>query len=416
VSIMSMVADSSPTRVLLLLGQMPHDSASGAPRSMRTVCEFLGTFGINIVALATTASEKSGDSDRLADLATALPGVRIVQTPGTANEPPILQFVDKEIVYTLLHTGGPLLQWEARHGAQFDRLFDELLQTFRPHIVLTYGGQPPEIARRERAREFGSAVVFGLRNFGYLAAGAFEHVDAVLTGSRFVSDRYHQAIGLESTPLPLPLDPGEVIAQAHQRIFITYINPSVEKGVMFAARLAEELSVRRPDLPMLIVESRGTGNTLVSAGLLGGFDLRRHENLMFCPAVARPAEIYAVARVVIAPSVWEEPAGRIAAEAVVNGIPPVVSDRGGLAEMCGSGGFVLPLPADLTVETRVPVSAAAVEAWLELLIRLCDDEAFYGAACERALAAGAVFERNRVARQYAEYFEGVRAKREREGG
>ena len=39
--------------------------------------------------------------------------------------------------------------------------------------------------------------------------------------------------GVESTPLPLPLDPHEVLAATHQRIFITYINPSLEKGVMF---------------------------------------------------------------------------------------------------------------------------------------------------------------------------------------
>ncbi len=406
------VPDRPPTRVLLLLGQMPHDPASGAARSLRTICEFLAGSGMVVAGLGTTAREGAGEADALAYLASALPGIHIAQTPALNGGAPVLRFVDRGIDYTLLHTGGPLLAWEERDGAQFDRLFDGFLKTFRPHIVFTFGGQPPEIARRRRAREHGSAVVFGLRNLNYLMPGAFTDVDAILTGSRFVTERYREKLGIESTPLPLPLDPDDIVAAVHQRIFIAYINPSLEKGVMFAARLAEELSVRRPDLPMLIVESRGTSGTLVSAGLLGGFDLRRHENLMFCPAVARPAEIYALARVVIAPSVWEEPAGRVAAEAVANGIPPIVSDRGGLAEMCKSGGFVLPLPPDLTLETRTPVSPAAVQPWLELLIRLGDDEAFYEAASSRAAEAGTAFQRDRVAGQYVEFFEKVRAQRE----
>ena len=387
---------------------MPQDPASGAARSLRTICEFLSASGMEVAALGTTASESGGESDALNFLSAALPAVQIASSPLAPGQTPVFRFDDKGISYTLLHTGGNLTDWERRFGDQFDRLYDEILRTFKPHIVFTYGGQPPEIARRKRAREHGCAVVFGLRNLGYLSPDAFEHIDAILTGSHFVTDRYRQAIGIESTPLPLPLDPQEVLAPKHERIFITCINPSIEKGVMFVARLAEELSLRRPDIPMLIVESRGTGGLLVSAGLLGGFDLRRHENLMFCPAVARPAEIYALARIVIVPSVWEEPAGRVAAEALANGIPPLVSDRGGLAEVCGSGGFVLPLPNDLTLHTKAPVSAAAVEPWLDLLVRLTDDAEFYAAACRRAADAAIAYRSERVAPQYVEFFNQLR--------
>ena len=112
--------------------------------------------------------------------------------------------------------------------------------------------------------------------------------------------------------------------------------------------------------------------------------------------------------VLIVPSVWEEPAGRVAAEAAMaNGIPPVVSGRGGLPEVCGSGGFVLPLPPELTVETRAPVSQEAVEAWLGLLLRLVDDEPFYVEACERAAAAGRLYRPELLAPRYAEFFRQV---------
>ena len=42
-----------------------------------------------------------------------------------------------------------------------------------------------------------------------------------------------------------------------------------------------------------------------------------------------------------------------------------MSDRGGLAS-CNGGGFVLPLPADLTVHSRIRW-VGAVEPWMEVI-------------------------------------------------
>jgi glycosyltransferase involved in cell wall biosynthesis len=229
----------------------------------------------------------------------------------------------------------------------------------------------------------------------------------VLTWSEFLSGVYRDALGLTSTALPSPLDPAETVAPEREPIFFTAINPTVEKGVFFLARLAEELAVRRPDLPMLFIESRGSGGMLVQAGLAGGFDLRRHESLMFAPAVAKPAEIFRGTRVLLVPSVWDEPFGRVAAEALLNGVPPIVSDRGGLPEATNGGGFVQALPPSLTMETRTPVSAAAVESWLETIIRLADDQGFYAAASARARQAGASYQPAVLAPRYAEYFAGL---------
>ena len=155
------------------------------------------------------------------------------------------------------------------------------------------------------------------------------------------------------------------------------INPSPEKGLMFVARLAEEIGLQRPDLAMLFIESRGSAGRLVGAGLTAGFDLRRHENLMLSTPVAQPREIYAATRVLLVPSLWNEPAGRVAAEALFNGIPPLVSDRGGLPEICNGAGFVLPIPAAITPRDVRPVDAAAVQPWIDLIARLEDDEEFY---------------------------------------
>ncbi|HRG57293.1 MAG TPA: hypothetical protein PLG56_14705, partial [Lacunisphaera sp.] len=81
--------------------------------------------------------------------------------------------------------------------------------------------------------------------------------------------------------------------------------------------------------------------------------------------------------------------------------------RGGLAEAANGGGFVLPLPASLTLETRLPVAAPDVEPWLATIIRLADDQEYYAAASARARAAAAAYQPEVLGRRYRDYFDGI---------
>jgi glycosyltransferase involved in cell wall biosynthesis len=51
--------------------------------------------------------------------------------------------------------------------------------------------------------------------------------------------------------------------------------------------------------------------------------------------VPAPADYFALTRILVVPSVWEEPFGRVAPEAMINGIPPLVSNRGSLPHVIG---------------------------------------------------------------------------------
>jgi glycosyltransferase involved in cell wall biosynthesis len=235
----------------------------------------------------------------------------------------------------------------------------------------------------------------------------FLDVDAVTTPSEFMAQRYRELLGVESTPLPTPIHFDDVLATEHDPIFVTMVNPSVEKGVFFFARLAEELGRTQPKIAVLAIESRGTAGLVVKAGLEGGFDLRRHESIMISPAVPTPRDIFAPTRMLLVPSVWEEPSGRVAAEALVNGVPPLVSNRGGLEESCNGAGFVLPLPKDLTVETRKPVAAEAVQPWVDTIVRLCFDEEEYQRQAAKAKMAAVMYSRASLTPRYAAFFRDV---------
>jgi glycosyltransferase involved in cell wall biosynthesis len=284
-----------------------------------------------------------------------------------------------------------------------------MLREFCPDIILAYGGTFEDRWRYGRARAHGVKTVFALRNGAYHTHGFFDHFDGVLTPSSFLTGLYRGTMAVESTPLPVPLDLEDVVAEERDPHFVTMVNPSPEKGLMVMARIAEELGRRRPDIPVLIVEARGTVDHLVQAGLLGGFDLRRHKSIQGLLAVAQPKAFYARTRVLVAPSLWQEPAGRVAAEALLNGIPPIVSDRGGLAEVCNGAGFVLHIPEEFTPKTREPLPAEAVEPWVELIARLWDDQTFYEAEASRALAAAAMYRPENLTPRYVEYFAQVLA-------
>jgi glycosyltransferase involved in cell wall biosynthesis len=50
---------------------------------------------------------------------------------------------------------------------------------------------------------------------------------------------------------------------------------------------------------------------------------------------------YARTRILMGPSIWPEPFGRIFVEAASNGIPSIASERGGIPEAVGKGGILI---------------------------------------------------------------------------
>ena len=267
--------------------------------------------------------------------------------------------------------------------------FETLCADAPPDIVLALGGHPAMREAMRRARARGAKTLFALRFFGYEDARFFRHVDVALTPSRFLSDHYRRAIGLRSVALPSPLVDAEVttpLGSEAARAFLTFVNPSLRKGVALFARLAESLASERPELPILVV---GSGASLDALRSVPGMDLGRHPNVMAMAPTLEPREYLALTRVLLVPSANAEPAGRVNAEAMLNGIPVVASDRGGIPETLAGAGTTLSLPKWMTERTRRIPTATEVRPWVEAVVRLWDDAAHYAATAERARETGA---------------------------
>jgi len=384
--------------------QLPQEPSSGAARSMRTICEFLASEGWRVQVLGNTATEGIIRLDPEAWLHSC--GIEPELVPGPQGSR-TFRFQDRGVDYVLLDTGSVNVSDAPQNdGDAFDQLFEELFSALRPDIFLTYGGWIAELDRRRRARERGCRVVFTIRNEAYMVPEAFADVDAVFSSSAYLTERYRSGLGVETTPLPPPILAEEVTAPFREPTFVTFINPEPIKGVFAFARIAEEVCRRHPEIPFLVVKSRGVGEMVTLAALTGGFDLRRHPNIGLAEPVPDPRRIYAVTRVLLVPSLVEA-SGRVAAEALLNGIPVIASDRGGLADTLHGGGFILPLPSDLTPETRLPPLADALEPWVDLTIRLMTDETFYCESVDRACQAARAYEQQALVSEYCRFFEDV---------
>lgn len=369
---------------------------------MALTVALLGDNSFDVTALGTTASEAAGQYDCL----------ELLRPQGAA---PIRR--DREIRYSLDGLNCLLLDvgqsnpsaWRRRHLRDYDLLLERELVRFSPDVVFTYGGHPDDLVRLQQLRQTNVTIVLGLWNLGYLKASHrfFATYDAIVTPSQYLADVYRARCGIHSTVLPTPIIPEQVRPAEHKPVFFTMVNPSWHKGLAIVARLAEMLGNERPDIPLLVIESRGTAGHFLAAARAFGIDLARHPNMMFSPTVARPVEFFAVTRATLMPSVLSEGSGRVASESMVAGIPALVSDRGGLPAEVGAGGFVIPIPDSVTADSRTIASAAIARPWFELIQRLTDEEEFYGDACVRAREEGWRFVPETVGPMYQAFFEQV---------
>lgn len=399
-------------RFLFINNHCITDPTAGVTRSLWTILRWLVEAGHEVQAITTARFESPVPftiDDHLAGLKVKLhwdherkSQKRASRNPA-AGERRVVRFHLHGVAVAMLMTrANDESQVDPREQSQYLKLVGEALDKFQPDQVIAANGHPMIRQAMAETQSRGATTVFAVRGYGYDRAELFASVDHVFTCSEFLTRRFREETGLPSTPLEPPLVWSETVAPAKSRKFLTFVNPSPHKGAMFFAGLAQMLGDRRPDIPILVVQSGRSAALLTS---IPGIDFSKYPQMMAAPPTANPAEYLALTRALLVPSVWEEPFGRVAAEAMINGIPPLVSDRGALPDVVGGdastggGGLVLSIPMDFTRETTKLPDPAAVQPWFDAVCRLWDDEDFYNRTSKRA--AEIARERYAEARQRA---------------
>jgi len=407
-------------RIALAIHNYFNDPNTGAMQSVRTVMKWLAQAGHECHVLCTARIDTSVELD---------PQQHLEQLGlETQRHAPPKRYVKKGKSVRRVPTGRPTLSYTidgvevtmlmTRHNQgtepdraeakQFITLLEGMFDRVKPDLLFSYGSHTVVPLAMRAAHERGITTLVTVRNEGFEIPKYFEHANHVLTCSPFLTDLYRQRIGLTSTALAPPMDWSQIVAPKDSRAFVTFVNPRLEKGAAVFARVADMLGSRRPDIPIMVVQSGQSAGMLNS---VPGIDFSQYPQIVAAPPTTCPAEYFALTKILMVPSAWAEPFGRVAAEAMINGIPALVSDRGALPDVVGGdfsesgGALVLPLPDKLEPKGASLISEDEAQPWFDAICRLWDDDDYYqGVATRASQIAQERYSEAVLQKQYLDYF------------
>jgi glycosyltransferase involved in cell wall biosynthesis len=240
-------------------------------------------------------------------------------------------------------------------GWNMDRI-GEVVRRFRPDVVVVQCTRPEAILRALKPTGVPVAVYFHeVEEVDHLRSLAGTAIP-VIANSDFTAKRLRERCGLQCQVV-LPLVDPRYYATRTRPDRVLFVNTVPRKGLEIAFSLARH----RPDLQFDFVLS-----WILKPERFAELKERARQagNIVLHPPTGDMRSLYSTARVLLAPSQWEEAWGRVVTEAHINGIPVLGSNRGGLPQAIGPGG--------LTVNAEAPIAD-----WLAALSRISDNPEIY---------------------------------------
>jgi glycosyltransferase involved in cell wall biosynthesis len=372
---------TAPLKVAFVSPFNLHDSSSGASQSVRTMLEQLAERGASCHALTACCfdlapGEKLGELLRAKGLAPS----------GTIKEinMPVWRGRLRGVDYNAVQLAG---QNRQQLSAVEEIFFRDTVRVWlaqnKPDIVLTFGGLLLDIEIQRCARAAGALVAFYLANPGYARPETFVNVDLILANSAATRQHYLQTMNIQSHSIGLFVNAQATLAAQHDPQFITFVNPTAEKGVALFLKLVLRAAAEAPDMRFLVVDSRNSFAAALQRFRVSALALK---SITLLPKQESMTQVYANTSVLLMPSLWFEGAGRILIEANANGIPVLATNRGGIPETLGGAGCLLPIPDRCATDHWTMPDDDEVAPWWNELSRLLREPAYRQEMSARALA------------------------------
>jgi len=360
------------------------DSFSGAAISTREILRYLARSGWDVRVLCGPLydSVSANETVLYSDVQKIAPRFNLksgfMKFQGRSTTFKTLQFSDDGIQTTIFLPEGAYNQTPRHflprnHGDAFLALFIQTIREFHPEIYSSYGGYWAALRAARFARAEGVKNVFFLHNLSYERVELFELFDLVIVPSQFAADYYRERLGINPIVIPPLIDENRFKSDLRAPKYLTFINPSVEKGLPLVVEIANELSRKRPDIPLLVVGGRTPLKPVQNLP-----QMKALANVSYSPGASDPRAIYDVTRLLLVPSLCEETFGRVVIEAAFNGIPSLCSNRGALPEVMGNlpemRKLVLPLSETWRSCRIGEVERAETRCWLETILTIWDND------------------------------------------
>lgn len=349
-----------------------HDITSGASIHSRALLESLLPHGFTVWSYATFVFDRPyGGNATFGDLN---------QLFSRNPKAQLFQFDDRGIHYIYLKN---------QHKTEMQRTVDEqnayfahfleVLNSYQPDIVMGYGTGMDSYTCFAEAKRRGIKTIYLLFN-GKHAHFTFPHIDVILTDSHTTANLYAEREHINCTPVGQFINPRHVVAPERKPTFVTMVNPDFSKGLAVLAKLAYVCKRKLPEVKFLVVNSRAN----FVAGLpylheadkpdVHPYQPAAFDNVLMTGATGDMRLVYARTKAILVPSLAYESWGRIASEALLNGIPVLGSNVGGIPEAINGGGIVLPAPQHTLQDFTCLPTDEEIAPWVASLQRLITED------------------------------------------
>jgi|GEM_PF-3131901 len=189
----------------------------------------------------------------------------------------------------------------------------------------------------------------------------FKLADSIVTPSIFIEKivkRFVKNIkGKRQIKTIYPVSPlNRIKTKKHSGTYVTMLNPVIGKGVFLVAALA----VKLPNYQFLLV---GKPSAKDKKSVRAFQFLRSIKNITLWNRQKDIRKIYERTRILLVPSFVEESFGRVAWEAMANGIPVLANNKGNLPLLVKNGGYIC--------------DSAGIDTWCKKINSLMEDQKIY---------------------------------------
>lgn len=382
---MNSIINSRKPRILWVCAYCLLDTTSGGAMSVKKILHQLRKSGYLVEILGATNFDNAVALDQLKYLKKAI-------SDQTNPEIKFLEIEDDGITHRLVRTRTTQRQlMNTEESNLLFTLYVDFLERFKPDLIFFYGGTLIELLITAEARARNIPSVAYLVNENYQGTRWCRDVDLIITDTAATSNYYQKKYGFNPKPIGKFIEFGDIVPKDHQRTHLTFVNPEWAKGGAIVAVLAILLNEQRPDIPIEVVESRGDWTKMLEEVSRQVFNktISNLDNVKIQKNTSKMYDVYGRSRCLIAPSLWRESGARVLAEAMINGIPALISDVGGNREMTGPGGIVLEIPKDCFERpyNKIP-PMKSFNSIITTVKRLWDDKEFYSAKSAQAAIYG----------------------------
>lgn len=347
-----------------------HDISSGASIHCKTVLECLAKRGFEVWSCSSFIFDSPAGASVFNNLKDKI----------DSSKKSVFEIDDAGIHYIYTRSSSNFEQEQNLNDQELlFKVYCSVLDNFKPDFVMGFGTGMISLTSFAEAQRRGIVTIYPVLN-GNHGNYAFPNTDLILTDSHASANLYFRRDQIRMIPTGQLFDPVYCISNKRKPKYITFINPSFEKGLSIFAKLAQYCQKAHPDLRFLVVNSHGNFaeniQYLHTKGNKDDHPLKPQDfdNVDMTPATNNMKPIYTVSKVLVTPSLWWESWGRVASEAVLNNIPVLGSTSGGLKEATFGAGIHLDAPEHCIKDNLSLPDDEEIKPWAQALERLVNED------------------------------------------